>query len=300
MLPRRLMCMLFALAAPVTCFLPTPMHTRGASLHSHLPASAPRVSRNTVLSMNLFSRFGRVAKANLNQVLNKMEDPEKMMNQAVDDLQKDLVKVRQSYAEIMATQKRLEKQRDTAKKNTEEWLQRAQIALEKGEEELAREALQRKQQASDQAGSLEAQIETQSAALNSLYDSMTQLESKIAEAKSTRETYVARARTAKTATTVNDMLSGIGDNSMSTFDRMKEKVESLEAQAEVSQQLMGASTDLTLESKFKALEGSNSVDDELAKMKASLPGGQSKPKELSGEPSVDDELAKMKREMEQQ
>ena len=64
--------------------------------------------------MNIFERFSRVAKANVNELLNKMEDPEKVMNQAVEDLQKDLVKIRQSYAEVMATQKRMEKQRAAA------------------------------------------------------------------------------------------------------------------------------------------------------------------------------------------
>lgn len=80
---------------------------------------------------------------------------------------------------------------------------------------------------------------------------MTMLESKLAEAKGMKEQYIARARTAATATKVNDMLSGVGENSMSAFDRMKEKVESLETQAEVSSNMLGASKDVSLESKFK-------------------------------------------------
>ena len=114
--------------------------------------------------MNIFERFSRVAKANVNELLNKMEDPEKVMNQAVEDLQKDLVKIRQSYAEVMATQKRMEKQRAAAEQLANEWLNRAQLALQNEDEELAREALSRKGVAQDQAATLAGQLETQASA----------------------------------------------------------------------------------------------------------------------------------------
>merc|ERR1719258_460592 len=118
-----------------------------------------RIGRGQALNMNMFERFSRVAKANVNEVLNKWEDPEKVMNQAVEDLNKDLVKVRQSYAEVMATQKRMTKQKADADKLTEEWLNRAQLALQKDDEELAREALSRKQQSAEQSESLALQLE---------------------------------------------------------------------------------------------------------------------------------------------
>lgn len=254
------------------------------------------------VSMNLFERFGRVAKANINELLNKMEDPEKVMNQAVDDLQKDLVKIRQSYAEVMATQKRMEKQRAAAEQLSNEWLSRAQLALQNEDEELAREALSRKQTAAEQAATLAMQLETQAASLNQLYDSMQQLEAKIVEAKAMKEQYVARARTAATSTKVNDMLAGVGENSMGAFDRMKEKVEALETTAEVSSSMLGAAEDVSLESKFKALEGGSSVDDELAQMKAglALPGtSATETASLPGDSAVEDELAKLRKEMEE-
>ena len=252
--------------------------------------------------MNIFERFGRVAKANINELLNKMEDPEKVMNQAVDDLQKDLVKIRQSYAEVMATQKRMEKQRAAAEQLSNEWLSRAQLALQNEDEELAREALSRKQTAAEQAATLAMQLETQAASLNQLYDSMQQLEAKIVEAKAMKEQYVARARTAATSTKVNDMLAGVGENSMGAFDRMKEKVEALETTAEVSSSMLGAAEDVSLESKFKALEGGSSVDDELAQMKAglALPGtSATETASLPGDSAVEDELAKLRKEMEE-
>ena len=223
----------------------------------------------------------------------------------MSDLQKDLVTIRQSYAEVMATQKRMQRQKDQADQLADEWYRRAQLALEKGDDELAREALSRKQQQADAGASLDEQIAVQTDSLSKLYDSMTQLESKIAEAKSMKDQYIARARTAKTATKVNDMLSDVtGSTSMDAFERMKEKVEMLETQAEVSGQLQFGASTADMESKFKALEAGSSVDDELSKMKRQLTAGADDapadappPKSLPATPAdaaVEDELAKLK------
>lgn len=248
--------------------------------------------------MNLFDRFKRVAKSNLNELVNRMEDPEKIMTQAVTDLQSDLVKIRQSYAEVMATQKKMEKQKAAADKLSAEWMQRAQLAVSSGDDELAREALSRKNVAQEQADSLGAQLATQNSSLEQLFDSMSQLEAKIVEAKAMKEQYIARARTAATSTKVNDMLAGVGDNSMSAFDRMKDKVEQLETTAEVSAGMLGAAKDTSLESRFKQLESGSSVDDELAKLKAGLPPPPGETKQLNpGNSAVDAELEKMRKEM---
>merc|ERR1719491_1928709 len=82
--------------------------------------------------MNLFDRFSRVAKSNLNNVLKTLEDPEKIMNQAVEDMQTDLVKIRQSYAEVTASQRRFVKQKEQADAMGDDWYKRAQLALERG------------------------------------------------------------------------------------------------------------------------------------------------------------------------
>ena len=173
------------------------------------------------------------------------------MTQAVTDLQTDLVKIRQSYAEVMATQKKMEKQKLAADKLVEEWMGRAQLAVQAGDDELAKEALSRKNTASEQSSALGAQLEAQTGSLSALFDSMSQLEAKIVEAKAMKEQYIARARTAKTSTKVNDMLAGVSDNSMSAFDRMKDKVEQLETTAEVSSGMLGAAKDTSLENRFK-------------------------------------------------
>mmetsp|Transcript_26508 Transcript_26508/g.81500 ORF Transcript_26508/g.81500 Transcript_26508/m.81500 type:complete len:306 (-) Transcript_26508:229-1146(-) len=267
-----------------------------------------RASAPTPLHMNMFDRFKRVAEANINNVLGKMEDPEKVLSQAVEDLQKDLVTIRQSYAEVMATQKRMQRQKDQADQLADEWYRRAQLALEKGDDELAREALSRKQQQADASSSLDEQVAVQSDSLSKLYDSMTALESKISEARSMKDQYIARARTAKTATKVNDMLSNVGGtSSMDAFERMKEKVEMLETQAEVSGQLQFGAGTADMESRFKELEAGSSVDDELSKMKRQLagPSDEAPPpaaKSLPATPAdaaVEDELAKLKKAAEE-
>merc|ERR1719240_1655444 len=125
----------------------------------------------------------------------------------------------------------------------ETWYERAQLALAKEEEDLAREALERRQQQMDTAATLKTQLEPQEASLQSLFESMRELESKMSEAKAKKDQIIARARTAKAATKVNDMIAGVGSgNSMAAFDRMSEKVEQLEATADVSKQLAASTT----------------------------------------------------------
>lgn len=221
-----------------------------------------------------------------------------------------MVKVRQSYAEVTATQRRMLKQKEQADALANDWYKRAQLALQAGNEELAREALTRKQQQTEEAESLQAQIDAQAASIDKLYEGMQMLEKKILESKSKKEQMVARARTAQSTQKVNDMLGGLtGSTSMDAFNRMEEKVEALEAAAEVSAEMgaVGAnalpgSSSASLESQFKQLEAASSVDDELAKMKGLLSGssddsGSSNSSSSSSKPSspeVEDELSKLK------
>lgn len=249
--------------------------------------------------MNLFDRFSRVAKGTINEALKKMEDPEKILNQAVEDMQADLVKVRQSYAEVTATQRRLLKQQEQAQAIADDWYGRAQLALQKGNDELAKEALTRRQQQLDVVNDLQSQIDVQNMSIDKLYEGMQALESKIMESKAKKEQMIARARTAESTQKVNDMLSGVtGKTSMDAFNRMEEKVEALEAAAEVSSEMgsiggnaLPGSSDADLEKQFKMLEGASAVDDELKKMKGMLSGSTDNKKG-----DVDDELAKLKKE----
>lgn len=262
-----------------------------------------RATRGGALQMNMFDRFARVVKSNVNQVLSNIEEPEKVLDQAVKDMQNDLVKIRQSYAEIFATQKRSQKQKDEADTAANDWYKRAQLALEKGDEELAKEALSRRQIQVEISEGLTAAIEKQGAAIEKLYASMTALDDKITDAKRQKDAMIARARTAKASTQVTDLLNTVGDsNSMEAFERMKEKVEKMEATAEIAGELAASSsgTSANLEDRFKALESGNAVDDELEKMKAmkALPAGEQTSDSAAEATPVQEELSELDLEYE--
>ena len=248
-----------------------------SSVWGFIHSAQPRLSRASSLQMNIFDRFTRVITSNINSVLKGLEDPEKVLDQAVNDMQNDLVKVRQSYAEISATLKRMQKQKDAADGLAADWYKRAELALQKGDEELAREALARRQVQLEISGNLEKQLNMQQNNIDKLYNSMTALDSKINEAKREKDAIIARARTAKTSVQVNDMLNSMtsvtSSNSMEAFNRMKEKVENLEAQAEIAGELAAnsAGTSVSMEQRFKALEAGTAMDDELERMKRQLP-----------------------------
>ena len=192
-------------------------------------------------------------------------------------MQSDLVKIRQSYAEVTATQKRMEKQKELADNTAADWYKRAQLALQKGDEELAKEALSRRQKQLELSSDVGKQLELQTNSLEKLYSAMSALDIKIAEAKREKEVLIARAKTAKTSVKVNDMLNTVsGSNSMEAFERMKAKVQGLEAQAEVAGELAATSSGTTksIEDRFAALEGGSKVDEELEMLKRQLPGGR--------------------------
>lgn len=298
-----------AALSPSAAFTPSAFTPSNNNL---IPTSTTTARCNTALSMNLFDRFSRVAKSNLNNVLKTLEDPEKIMNQAVEDMQTDLVKIRQSYAEVTASQRRFVKQKEQADAMGDDWYKRAQLALEKGNDDLAREALTRRQQQIDAAADLQTQIDIQNASIDKLYEGMQVLESKIMESRAKKEQMVARARTAQSTQKVNDMLGGVtGKTSMDAFNRMEEKVEALEAAAEVSAEMgslggnaLPGSAEGSLEKQFKMLESGSSVDDELSNMKKMLGGSSDAGSSDAGtsassapaSQSMDDELEQLKRD----
>lgn len=223
--------------------------------------------------MGLIDRVWRAIRANINDFIGKMEDPEKILEQAVLDMQDDLIQLRQAVAQAIATQKRTERQAANARSQAEEWYRRAQLALQKGDEHLAREALARRKSYTETAIAMESQLGQQGSVVAQLKQNMVKLESKIAEAKTKKDMYIARARSAKASEQLNEMLSRVGTGSaMNAFDRMEEKVLQLEARSEAMAEL-GADD---LEKRFAALGEADEIDAELAAMKNQmLPGNES-------------------------
>ncbi|XP_050899683.1 membrane-associated protein VIPP1, chloroplastic isoform X2 [Lathyrus oleraceus] len=207
-----------------------------------------------------------------NALVSTFEDPEKILEQAVLEMNDDLTKMRQATAQVLASQKRLENKYKAAQQASEEWYRKAQLALQKGEEDLAREALKRRKSFADNASSLKAQLDQQKSVVDNLVSNTRLLESKIQEARSKKDTLKARAQSAKTATKVSEMLGNVNTSSaLSAFEKMEEKVMTMESQAEA----LGQLTTDDLEGKFAMLETS-SVDDDLANLKKELAGSSKK------------------------
>ena len=219
--------------------------------------------------MGLFDRLSRVVRANVNDLVSKAEDPEKVLEQAVIDMQEDLVQLRQAVARSIATQKRTEQQYNKNQSEANTWQQRAQLALSKGDENLAREALVRKKSFADTAASLKQQLDGQSNQVATLKRNLIALESKISEAKTKKDMLRARANAAKANRQLQDSMNNLGTSSaMGAFERMEDKVMQLEAESETAQELGGTG----IERQFAALEAGSGVDDELAAMKAQISG----------------------------
>ncbi|MFM7676881.1 MAG: PspA/IM30 family protein [Synechococcus sp.] len=220
--------------------------------------------------MGFFDRLSRLLRANLNDLVSKAEDPSKILDQSVADMQDDLVKLRQAVATAIASQKRIQNQAEQSEAQARTWYERAELALKKGEEDLAREALSRRKTYQDTASALNAQLQAQAGQVDTLKKSLVALEGKIAEAKTKKDMLKARSQAAKAQEQLQSAVGSLGTNSaMAAFERMEEKVLEQEARSQAAAELAGAD----LESQFAALQGGNDVDDELAALRNRLEGG---------------------------
>ncbi|WP_218081518.1 PspA/IM30 family protein [Anthocerotibacter panamensis] len=233
--------------------------------------------------MGLFDRIGTVIKANLNSLVSSAEDPEKILDQTVNDMQEDLIQMRQAVAQAIASEKRTEQSLKQNLEQSKQWQDRAALALTKGNEDLAREALTRRKSVVETANGLQESLAKQKETVTKLRQNLTALEGKIAEAKAKKDLLVARAKSAKASESINQVLNKVSPgSSLATFDRMEQKVLDMEARSAAVGELTGDS----VEDQFKALEsGTEAVDDELLALKAQmglLPPTQPKPQLTDG------------------
>lgn len=205
--------------------------------------------------MGLLNRTWNVIRANLNSWVGDTEDPERILEQVVNDMQQELISMRQAVAHAIATQKRIERQAAQNQALGEDWYNRAQFALQKGEEDMAKEALTRRKSYVDTAQGLLDQIKQQRGIIERLKADMRNLEQKLSEAKTKKDLYIARARSAEASSKIQEMLGGYtSTSSLDAFERMENKVLELEAHSELTQELQ---TD-DLEKRFAALENVDS------------------------------------------
>ncbi|MEM7554265.1 MAG: PspA/IM30 family protein [Cyanobacteria bacterium P01_A01_bin.84] len=217
--------------------------------------------------MGLIERILRVFKANVNNLISGTEDPEKILEQTFLEMQENLVQLRQGVAQAIAAQKRTERQATQAQSTADEWYRRTQLALQQGNESLAREALTRRKTYQNTAQQLFSNIEEQKAVVGKLKQEMRKLELKISEVKTKKDMYIARARSAEATNKLQELIGGVDPSgTQSAFERMEEKVLQLEAQSEA---IAIGGTD-NLQKKFDALEAGGDIDTELAEMKKQL------------------------------
>lgn len=227
--------------------------------------------------MGLFDRISRVVRANLNDLVSKAEDPEKVLEQAVIDMNEDLIQLRQAVARTIAEQKRTEQRLAQDSAEAKKWEDRAKLALTKGDDNLAREALTRKKSFSDSATTYQNQLSQQKATVETLRRNLVALEGKISEAKTKKNMLQARAKAAQANEELQKTLGGIDTSgAMGAFERMENKVLDLEARSQALGELGG----MGIENQFAQWE--SSVEDELALLKASMTGGALPPSSNGG------------------
>lgn len=240
--------------------------------------------------MGLFDRVSRLVRSNLTAAVSNAEDPEKILEQAVIDMQEDLVQMRQAVAGAIAAQKRIETQYNQAQAEATKWQKRAELAVTKGDESLAREALSRKKMQLEASNTLKTQLTEQVILTDQLKRNLVAIEGKISEAKLKKDMLRARASAAKANEQLQNSLSSMNSSgAMAAFERMEHKVVQLEARSQAAAEIGGAS----LDQQFAALESGSDVDDELAALKVQLSGGTPAAGALpAGEPSTATPAAK--------
>lgn len=234
--------------------------------------------------MGIFSRLAALIKSNVNDLINKAEDPEKMLTQMLLDMQSQLVEAKKQVAVAIADEKRLKKQLDNEQTAAAEWEKKAMLAVKAGNDGLAREALMRQQEHAKLAEGYVQQWESQRQAVEQLKTALQALNAKIEEAKRKKNLLVARAKRAEAQKTIAETMHGLQDTSaFETMARMEEKITQLEAHTEAHAELAAATTGDALEQQFKQL-GSVTADDALAQLKEKMgllgPGASTPPAQL--------------------
>ncbi|MEN6400129.1 MAG: PspA/IM30 family protein [Rectinema sp.] len=215
--------------------------------------------------MGIFDRLKTVISSNINDAISKAEDPEKMLNQMLIDMNEQLVESKKAVAMAIADEKRLERELNDNKSQAAEWENKAMVAVRAGRDDLAKEALMRKQEHDTYVAQLTTQWEAQKESVEKLKESLRQLQAKIDEASRKKNILIARAKRAQAQEKINQTMSSIAGNTSAfdTFDRMAQKVDELEARTEAQKELDDATSGASLEQQFAALESSPAAADAM-------------------------------------
>ena len=224
--------------------------------------------------MGIFTKLSTLLKSNINDLIARAENPEKMLNQIILDMRDQLAKAKREVAAAIADERKLRAQLDDEVKQTRDWEHRAMLAVKEGRDDLAKQALIRQQEHAQRVAAIEQTWTAQAQETEKLKGSLRQLNDKIEEAKRKRNLLIAKQKRAQAQKRIHETMSGLSDTSaFEAFNRMAEKIEESErrslAHAEVTEALTGD----TLEQDFIRLEaggGDADVDDRLMALKQEM------------------------------
>jgi len=223
--------------------------------------------------MGIFNRISTIFRSNANAALDKMEDPEKILNQSILDMQTKLNDAKKQVAVAIADEKRLQKQYEDEAAKAQEWERKAMQAVNAGRDDLATQALARKEEYDRNAAEFQKQWQLQKAGTDKIRNKLKEMNNKIEEMKRQKNLLIAKNRRAEATKTISNTLAGIDDSGASSaFERMKEKVEKNEAEAAATEELaMDYSGGDDLEKEFKNLTPTPAAQsDALAALKAKM------------------------------
>jgi phage shock protein A len=218
--------------------------------------------------MSIFRRLRDVTMASINDLIDKSEDPVKMLNQYLRDMEQDIADAEVAVARQIAVEKKMKQQYEDALEMAERREAQAIKALEAGDEELARRALVDKKEHQQKSDDFKLQYDNAKSNADHLRKQLGEMKDEFQKMKNKKDMLVARAEAAKAQKQINQAMSGFGkDNAAKGFDRMSERVMQLEAEAEASEELKGRNR--SLDEELEAI-GKDDVDEELAALKARI------------------------------
>lgn len=220
--------------------------------------------------MAIVQRFWTVLKSNLNHLIGRAENPEKILNQMLLDMQEQLINAKKQVAIAIADEKRLLKQYEDEKTKAKEWEQKAMLAIKASKDDLAKQALERKAEYDKMASGFEGQWQGQRQSVEQLKVALTSLSNKITDAKRKKNLLVARARRAEAQKTITDTMSGMSNTgAIDTIERMEQKIDQMEAEAQATTEMAKEIETDELSDQFKKLESVDS-DDALKALKEKM------------------------------
>ncbi len=214
--------------------------------------------------MSILGRIGDLLSANINAMLDRAEDPEKMADEYLRQLNEQLYEAKTSAASAMADETKLQQQMTTFQAESDQWQAKAEIALNRGDEALARAALGRKVEAQKLADQYREQFTAQEQQVDALQEALVGLETRIAETRAKKDLIIAKKNRAQTQEAMQNVARGIGSRSaLDKLDQLEDRLDDRLARADAMAKLEGDS----LENRFRDLEKESAIDSELEELK---------------------------------